>query len=65
MRTTIVLDDTLLARAQKLSGVTEKSALVRLAMERYIQSESARRLSLLGGTQPDLVAPPRRRSEAA
>jgi Arc/MetJ family transcription regulator len=61
MRTTLALDDELLDRAQALTGVREKSALVREALKALIQRESARRLARLGGTQPGLVAPPRRR----
>jgi len=64
MRTTLALDDELLDRAQALTGVREKSALVREALKALIQRESARRLARLGGTQPDLVAPPRRRTKA-
>jgi len=64
MRTTLALDDDLLDRAQALTGVREKSALVREALKALIQRESARRLARLGGTQPDLVAPPRRRIKA-
>lgn len=62
MRTTIALDDDLLAEAQALTGVREKSALVREAMIALIQRESARRLARLGGSEPDLEAAPRRRS---
>ncbi len=65
MRTTIVLDDDLLAQAQQYAGVMEKSALVKLALTRYIETEASRRLARLGGSEPDLVAPPRRRSEPA
>ena len=61
MRTTLVLDDDLIARAQELTGVQEKSALVRTALKRLIESESARRLARLGGTEPDLKPIPRRR----
>lgn len=61
MRTTLALDDTLLAKAQDLTGLTEKSALVREALKALIERESARRLARLGGSEPDLVAPPRRR----
>ena len=61
MRTTIVLDDDLLARAQELTGLTEKSALVRAALKALVERESARRLARLGGIAPDLEAPPRRR----
>lgn len=60
MRTTLALDDDLLAEAQRLTGTTEKSALVRQALRALIERESARRLARLGGTEPDLAAPPRR-----
>ena len=61
MRTTLALDDTLLANAQGLTGITEKSALVREALKALIARESAARLARLGGSQPDLAVPPRRR----
>lgn len=61
MRTTLSLDDDLLAEAQRLTGTTEKSALVREALRALIQRESARRLARLGGSQPDLSPTPRRR----
>jgi Arc/MetJ family transcription regulator len=64
MRTTINLDDALLERAQALSGVQERSALLREALTALIQRESARRLAQLGGSQPDLAPIPRRRSSA-
>ena len=64
MRTTLALDDDLLTKAQALTGVSEKTALLREALRALIQRESARRLALLGGTEPQLVAPPRRQSEA-
>jgi Arc/MetJ family transcription regulator len=54
MRTTIALDDGLLATAQAYTGLTEKSALVREALTALIQREAARRLAKLGGTQPKL-----------
>ncbi|XAH24004.1 type II toxin-antitoxin system VapB family antitoxin [Xylophilus sp. GW821-FHT01B05] len=63
MRTTLALDDELIAKAQTLSGIQEKSALVREALTALIQRESARRLALLGGTMPGLQATPRRRPE--
>ena len=62
MRTTLALDDDLVAQAQALTGVREKSALVREAMKALIQRESARRLAQLGGSQPDLEPTPRRRA---
>ncbi len=65
MRTTVTLDDELLAKAQEYTGLKEKSALLREALEALIARESSRRLALLGGTQPDLEVPPRRRSEPA
>ncbi|WP_448167852.1 type II toxin-antitoxin system VapB family antitoxin [Burkholderia ambifaria] len=65
MRTTLSLDDALLAKAQQLTGVTEKSALVREALRALIARESARRLARLGGTEPDLDSVPRRPSEPA
>jgi Arc/MetJ family transcription regulator len=61
MRTTLALDDELVARAQTLTGLKEKSALVREALKALIERESARRLALLGGTEPDLKPAPRRR----
>jgi Arc/MetJ family transcription regulator len=63
MRTTLVLDDELLAQAQAYTGVREKSALVRQALKALIERESARRLARLGGTEPGLTAPRRRRSK--
>jgi Arc/MetJ family transcription regulator len=64
MRTTINLDDALLEQAQALSGVQERSALLREALTALIQRESARRLAQLGGSQPDLSPVPRRRTPA-
>lgn len=62
MRTTIALDDDLLAEAQRLTGTTEKTALVREALGALIERESARRLARLGGSEPALRAIPRRQS---
>ena len=61
MRTTLNLDDELMAKAAELTGIKEKTALVRAALESLVQREAARRLALLGGTMPDLEVPPRRR----
>ena len=61
MRTTLALDDDLLEAAQALTGLTEKSGLVREALKALIERESARRLARLGGTEPGLITPPRRR----
>jgi Arc/MetJ family transcription regulator len=62
MRTTVTLDDELVKRAQALTGIEERGALLREALRELIARESARRMILLGGTEPDLKAPPRRRS---
>jgi Arc/MetJ family transcription regulator len=61
MRTTLVLDDDLLAKAQALTGVKEKTLLVREALKALIERESARRLARLGGSEPQLEASRRRR----
>ena len=61
MRTTLILDDDLVARARRLTGIAEKTALVRAGLEALIAREAGRRLAALGGTMPDLTAPPRRR----
>jgi len=63
MRTTLILDDALLAQAHRLTGIAEKTALVHAGLEALIARESARRLAALGGTMPDLTAPPRRRAK--
>lgn len=62
MRTTLNIDDDLIKRAAKLTGVTEKTALVRLGLESLIAAASARRLAELGGSEPRVKAPRRRRS---
>ena len=59
MRTTLALDDELLAKAERYTGLKEKSALVREALKTLIERESARRLALLGGTEPLLQTIPR------
>ncbi|HEX4182139.1 MAG TPA: type II toxin-antitoxin system VapB family antitoxin [Caulobacteraceae bacterium] len=64
MRTTIALDDDLVARAQAFTGLKEKSSVVREALKALIERESARRLARLGGSEPDANAPPRRRPSA-
>ncbi|WP_029525571.1 type II toxin-antitoxin system VapB family antitoxin [Polaromonas glacialis] len=63
MRTTLSLDDELLAKAESYTGLKEKSALVREALKALIERESARRLALLGGTEPALQPIPRRPSQ--
>jgi Arc/MetJ family transcription regulator len=65
MRTTLALDDKLLAKAQAFTGLKEKSALIREALKALIERESARRLARLGGSEPKLAAPPRRRPKRA
>lgn len=61
MRTTLNIEDNLLAKASKITGISEKTALVKLGLEALIARESARRLARLGGTQKELKAIPRRR----
>jgi len=65
MRTTLALDDELVAQAQAYTGLMEKSALVREALKALIERESARRLALLGGSESRATAAPRRRSRPA
>jgi Arc/MetJ family transcription regulator len=65
MRTTINLDDKLLEEAQRITGTTERTALIHEGLRALIQRESARRLALLGGSEPQLQAPPRRRPKCA
>ncbi|MDQ6912952.1 MAG: type II toxin-antitoxin system VapB family antitoxin [Verrucomicrobiota bacterium] len=62
MRTTLNIDDELLARARRYTGNKEKTALVRLGLEALIEREAARRLAQLGGTMPDLEVAPRRKA---
>jgi Arc/MetJ family transcription regulator len=62
MRTTLTLDDELMAKAQEYTGIQEKSALVREALKALVEREAARRLARLGGSQPHLAPVPRRRS---
>jgi len=62
MRTTLNIDDSVLRHASKLTGVKEKTSLVRLGLEALISRESARRLAELGGTEKRLRRVRRRRS---
>lgn len=64
MRTTLNIDDELLAQAGEYTGETEKTALVRMGLEALIEREAARRLAALGGAMPALEVPPRRRPES-
>ncbi|RJF68418.1 type II toxin-antitoxin system VapB family antitoxin [Rhodopseudomonas palustris] len=61
MRTTVAIDDELFAKAQKFAGLDEKSAVIRTALQAYVEREAARRLARMGGSMPDAKAPPRRR----
>ena len=63
MRTSITLDDDLLARASMLSGITDRTLLIRESLKAIIARESARRLALLGGSMPDFELTPLRRPE--
>lgn len=65
MRTTVNIDDQLLSEAQRITGVSEKAALLREGLRALIERESARRLAALGGTEKQLKPIPRRRSGAA
>lgn len=64
MRTTVTLDDDLLARAQELTGIRERSALIRDAVELLVRIESGRQLAALGGSDPGAEAAPRSRARA-
>jgi Arc/MetJ family transcription regulator len=61
MRTTVALDDELLAQAREFTGLTENAALLREGLKALVEREAARRLILLGGSQPHLKVPRRRR----
>lgn len=61
MRTTINLDDALLAAAKRISGMTERTALIHEGLRALIERESARRLARLGGSEPRLKPARRRR----
>jgi Arc/MetJ family transcription regulator len=61
MRTTVALDDELISQAQQYTGITEKAALIKLALTQLVQWEAARRLAALGGSDPNATAAPRRR----
>jgi Arc/MetJ family transcription regulator len=61
MRTTLIIDEKLLDRARELTGIQEKTALVKAGLEALIAREAAKRLARLGGTEPQLSNIPRRR----
>lgn len=65
MRTTLNIEDKLLVKAQRVSGLKEKTALVREGLKALIERDSARRLAQLGGTEPQLQPVPRRQSKPA
>ena len=62
MRTTLIVDQGLLERARELTGIREKTALVRAGLEALIAREAGKRLAALGGTQPKMARIPRRRT---
>ena len=62
MRTTLNIDDQILRKASDITGVKEKTSLVRMGLEALVSLESARRLARLGGTEPRLHPIPRRRA---
>jgi Arc/MetJ family transcription regulator len=62
MRSTFNLDDDLIGEAQRLTGMTERTALIHEGLRALIERESARRLARLGGTELSLRVPPRRRA---
>ena len=62
MRTTVTVEDELLAKAKEYTGISETSAVLREALKTLVALEAGRRLAALGGTMPDLEDAPRRRS---
>ncbi|MFN0167598.1 MAG: type II toxin-antitoxin system VapB family antitoxin [Bryobacteraceae bacterium] len=64
MRTTLIIEPELIERARELTGIQEKTALVRAGLKSLIERAAARRLAALGGTQPGLEPVPRRRPRA-
>jgi len=65
MRTTINVDDELIEKARQLTGIREKTSLIKLGLEALIARESSRRLARLGGTEKSLKTPLRRRTSGA
>ena len=65
MRTTITIDDQLLAKAIKLMGPRDRTSILSESLKALIERETARRLARLGGTEPELKAAPRRRAGRA
>lgn len=64
MRTTLIIDQNLFEQASQITGIRQKTALVRAGLEALIAREAARRLAALGGTEPGLRPVPRRRTGA-
>ena len=62
MKTTLNIDDEIIKEASRLTGIKEKTALVRLGLESLIASENSKRLAMLGGTEKDLPPIPRRKT---
>ncbi len=65
MRTTLIIDDVLVDKARRFTGIKEKTALVHAGLEALIAREAAKRLAALGGTEPQLTTIPRRRAATA
>jgi Arc/MetJ family transcription regulator len=63
MRTTVTLDDELVAKAQNYTGIKERATLIRMGLEALVQREAARRLARLGGSDPNATAGRRRRPD--
>ncbi|MGD0939850.1 MAG: type II toxin-antitoxin system VapB family antitoxin [Terracidiphilus sp.] len=63
MRATVALDDELMSKAQELTGVAERTALLRMALKSLIHLEASRRLAAVGGTEPELKAIKRVRAD--
>ena len=61
MKTTLKIDDQLLEKCRQLTGITDNTALVREGLKALIERGSARQLTRLGGSEPQLQSPPRRR----
>ncbi len=61
MRTTLNIDDKLIERAKEITGIQEKTALIKHALETLLALEAGKRLAAMGGTMPDFATIPRRR----
>jgi Arc/MetJ family transcription regulator len=64
MRTTLILDDDLIAKAAKLTGVDEKTKLIHMGLEALIHRESSKRLAAIGGIAPDFEVAARRNTDS-